>query len=129
MHNKKTGLIATLRGISAFLIVFLLFISLKYWKMGIQGVVYAMILVALFNAATGYFFSQKYFKIKYNSKEIGLALLVLLLGALIINYASFTNLFLLNTLIKICIFAVASYFILRITKIETLKMFALIKTW
>jgi O-antigen/teichoic acid export membrane protein len=129
MHSKKTGLIATLRGISALLIVSLLFISLKYLNMGIHGVIYAMILVALFNAVTGYFFSQKYFRIKYNSKEIGLAFLVLLLGALIINYASFSSLFLLNTLIKICIFAVASYFILRISKIETLKMLALIKTW
>jgi O-antigen/teichoic acid export membrane protein len=129
MHSKKTAVISTLTGISAVMMIGLLLLSLKNWNMGIQGVVYAMVLVGLFRIISGYYFSQKHFKIEFRLAELGLISLVMGLSALLINFAPFNDLIFLNILIKIIVFLVTSIFLIKIAKIEINKKLASIKVW
>jgi len=121
LQSKKTVIISMLTGFSAFLMVILLTISLKYWGMGIDGVIYAMIAVNLIMIFAGFLFSQYHFKIKYNSSDLSFIFFIMLLSALIINYASFDESLILNFIVRLFILCITSILVIRRAKITNIK--------
>jgi O-antigen/teichoic acid export membrane protein len=121
MHSKRTYLISTLLGLSALLMVTLLFVLLKTMGLGIRGLVYAMVAVALFKNIFGYFLSQRYFKLKYNSSKIALSTLTILTAGFAIHFLPKGPSLLQDMLLRLVFFAVTLLIIQKILNVSFLR--------
>jgi len=121
MYSKRTGTTSALEGISAVFTIVLLFFTLGYWRMGIQGVVIAMVFAGFFCITAGYFISQRFLKIKYQIADILLSLFVILLCGLIIHYNPFSYGFVQNILFRVLFFLGGMFLIIRIAKLGSVR--------
>jgi hypothetical protein len=123
MHSKKTSIISGLVGTSAFLMIVLLYVFLKELRLGIRGVIYAMLIVALFKNVLGYLLSQRYFRIRYEITRVFLGLFGIVLGAVLISKIGFlaSPLFMV-VLLKLAAFGLCAVLILRIINMNFLKI-------
>jgi O-antigen/teichoic acid export membrane protein len=128
MHSKKTSLISTLVGLSAALMVGLLLLLLRNMKLGIQGVIYAMVAVAFFKNIAGYFISQRYFKLRYDFRMIGYSVITIIFGAFIINHLTFlSSSLIISTSYKIGVFGLASFWVLKIIHVDPIRLLREVK--
>ncbi len=127
MHSKRTGILSVITGACAVLMVGLLFIFLKQWHMGIRGVIYVMIIVGTTKIIAGYLVSQKYFRIKFNISDLSVTALLILVGALLINFTSIDKSIVLSTFIKLSIFSLVSIVTIKLAKIESIKQLISVK--
>jgi len=121
MHSKRTGILSGMTATYAVLMVCLLFLFLKQWRMGIRGVIYVMIIVETTKIIAGYLVSQKYFRVKFGISDLIVTTLLILLGAFLINFTPFDKSIVLSTFIKLSIFSVVSFVTIKWAKIESIK--------
>jgi O-antigen/teichoic acid export membrane protein len=124
MHSKKTSIISTLVGSSALIMIGLLFLFLKELKLGIRGVIYAMVLVALGKLAAGYLISQRHFRINLQLSMIGYAAAVILMGAVGIDQAGrLITPLIYSSAARLAVFAFSAFWVFKIIKIDPLQVF------
>lgn len=129
MHSKRTGMLSALTAAYAVLMVALLYLFLKQWQMGMKGVIYAMIIVAIVRIVAGFVISMKYFKICFKVNDLGLIALVLLVSALLINFIPVEKSIIVGTSIKLIIFSLVAVITIKWAKIESIKQLITIKGW
>lgn len=127
MHSKRTGILSVMTGTYAVLMIGLLFLFLKQWHMGIRGVIYAMIIVETTKIIAGYLVSQKYFRVKFCISDLSVTALLILVGALLINFTSIGRSIVLSTFIKLSIFFLVSIVTIKWAKIESIKQLISVK--
>jgi O-antigen/teichoic acid export membrane protein len=124
MHSKKTSIISGLVGTSAFLMIVLLYVFLKELRLGIWGVIYAMVAVALGKIAAGYLISQRYFRLRLQLPMIGYAAGVIILGAAVIDRLARLDLSLIfSAPARLGVFALTALWVFRIIKVDPLQLF------
>lgn len=129
MHSKRTGILSVMTGAYAVLMVGLLFLFLKQWRMGIRGVIYVMIIVETTKIIAGYLVSQKYFRVRFSISDLSVTALLILVGALLINFTSIDKSIVLSTFIKLTIFSLVSFVTIKWAKIESIKQLISVKGW
>jgi O-antigen/teichoic acid export membrane protein len=121
MYSKKTSVISTLVGISAGLMVGLLFLFLQEMQLGIQGVVYALVIVALFKNVAGHFLSQRYLKLRVDILKIAASFLAIVLAGLVIHLAPEGSVLGLDIFVKIVIFSLCFLLVQKVSNISLLN--------
>jgi len=120
MFAKRTDVSATITGVMAILTIGLLFIFLKQWRMGINGVLYSMILVGIVRIIVGYLVSERHYKIKHNFKGLAQTISLLLIGSSLIVLVRIDNL-VISTILKLLIFCGAFIVTIKVARIESFK--------
>jgi len=128
MYSRRTGVISSITGVFALLMVGLLFLFLKKWHMGIEGVIYVLIFIEIGKIIFGYFISQRHFKIKYEVKQLCMVLLIIATSAFLINIVSIENITVTNLFVKLAILVLGVMITLRITKVGSIKKLISLKS-
>ena len=127
MHSKRTGTLSVMSGTYAVLMVGLLVLFLKQWRMGIKGVIYVMIIMETIKNITGFVISQRHFKIRFKMGDLGLIALAISVSALLIHFISIGGSIVLSTFIKLSIFSLVAVVTIKWAKIESIKQLISVK--
>ncbi|MFC2141349.1 lipopolysaccharide biosynthesis protein [Acidobacteriota bacterium] len=129
LHSNQTTLISSLTGGQTVVLLGLMILFLKQWRLGITGLIYVLILIGIFKILTGYFFSKKYFKINFKYKELLFSSILLFISAYAINAISLDENIFVNLLFRLCLFAISAFFLVKIFNLVKLKsLISLIRT-
>jgi O-antigen/teichoic acid export membrane protein len=117
MQSKKTKLISFMRGLSSLLLVLLLITNFTNNFFGINNVAISLIGVNLFLIVSGYYFSQKYNYISYETKNI-MIICIIFCFLFYIFSSIISGEIVLELILKLIILIVASIFIMRYTNFK-----------